>query len=692
MKKKFLAVFLVTGIMTSLTMSVFSSNITSYLNFKNNNLIESQEDYKLNNPLTRYDAIKMIANISGYFEDNKDYNSIKKLGNFADATSEQEYYLGVGVKIGVLRPMYSKTVKPNEVISKKEFGTYLLRMLAVKENVNVEEELKKYGVNVDKFENTLNIYEATDMIFNVLDEEVKNGMGSTYVDTLINRGILSKHTAEKLGLKYNKVVDNDIHILYFNDFHGNITEEVTAKRRQFGMSKMVSYVNEYMKAHPNTIVLSGGDNYQGTADSNLTYGKPVSEMMKGMKVTASAVGNHEFDWGVDKINNWAKDGKITYLASNIYDVKTKKPVKWAKPYIIKELNGMKVGIIGLAHPDTPTLTKAENVENIKFGDPIKYTKKWVKYLKSGKAKEGKPDIIVALTHIDSSQDSKTGEITGNAADIANSVKDVDVILSAHSHREVNGEVNGVKIIQASCFGRAMGVVDIVNKNDITTNLYTGIDIKDTILTDNKTDKYYNELQKNLLKIKGEVIGELTAPLVHSRTDKGSNSLLGRWSSESLREKMGVDLVVNNGGLLRRTLEQGKITMGDMYEIAPFDNTLVTLKMKGKDIKQVLDHGIMMPKTTDGQFYGMKVYYDSKLPYEKKIVKLETLDGKEVDMEKYYTVCINEFILTGGDGYDFSKAIDVKDTNLVLRDVLVEIIKEQKTITPKSVDYIEDVSK
>lgn len=691
MKKNFLTLFLISSVLSCCINSVFASDTKIYNKFVENKIIEKKDDYKLNNHITRYEAVKLIANVSGYFENNEDYSNIKKLGNFVDASSEQEYYLGVAVKLGIIRPNLSRTIKPNEEITKQEFGRYLLRLLAIKESVDLKEELTKYGVNTDKIDNNLNIYEACDMLFNILDEEVQNGLKDTYIEKLVKNGLVNKDLIKKLEIKYKKINDKDIHILYFNDFHGAITEEITGRRRNIGMSKMVNYVNEFVKKYPNTIILSGGDNYQGTVDSNLTYGKPVSKMFKNMNITASAVGSHEFDWGIDKISNWSKEGNVTFLANNIYDIKTKKLVNWAKPYIIKEINGKKIAIIGIAHPDTKILTKSENVKDIKFLNPVKTTKKWVKYLNSGKAEEGKPDIIIALTHIDSVQNNENNEITGGVVELANNVEGIDLILSSQSHMEVNGEVNNIKVVQAPSSGRGISIINITESNDIITKIYNTIDIKDTINTNKDIDVYYNNLQKKLTKIKNTIIGEIKEPLLHGKEYNGSNSLLGRWTSETIKDKMNVDLVINNGGLFRRTLEKGNVTMGDMYEIAPFDNTLVTLKMKGKDIKEILNHGIMMPKTIDGQFYGMKVYYDSKMPYENKIVKLETLDGKEVDMEKYYTLCINEFILSGGDGYNFSKAVDIKDTKIVLRDILIEKIKQEQVILPKEIDYIKDIN-
>lgn len=107
----------------------------------------------------------------------------------------------------------------------------------------------------------------------------------------------------------NKVID----IISFNDFHGALD----SGGKTPGMAKFVGAVKEYKKANPNTIVVSGGDNYQGTAMSNLTYGKPVSEMFKEIGLVASAIGNHEYDWGTKYMDTWQKDGGFEFLACNI---------------------------------------------------------------------------------------------------------------------------------------------------------------------------------------------------------------------------------------------------------------------------------------------------------------------------------------------------------------------------------------
>ena len=158
----------------------------------------------------------------------------------------------------------------------------------------------------------------------------------------------------------------------------------------------------------------------------------------------------------------------------------------------------------------------------------------------------------------------------------------------------------------------------------------------------------------------------------------------------MSEKTGAPIAIQNGGSLRRTLEKGDITMGDLYEIMPFDNYLVVLDLTGEDLKKAIDHGIMNPSVTDGAFTGLIVEYDSSKEFEHRITKITLPDGTPLDMKKTYRVVVNDFMYTGGDNYDFTNATNVDETYIPVRDIFVDTIKKAKQITPKKVDYIKDI--
>ncbi len=483
-------------------------------------------------------------------------------------------------------------------------------------------------------------------------------------------------------------VARTVDVITFNDFHGNLAEDVNSWGKNLGMSKFISKVNEMKAANPDSFVVSGGDNYQGSAMSNLTYGEPVTKMFKALDVKVSAIGNHEFDWGVDRIQKWAEDGGFDYLASNIYDTATNEPVTWAKPYVIIEKGGIKIGLIGLAHPETLTLTKAENVTGLEFRDPIASAQQWIDYLKAGNAPEGTPDVIIAVTHLDSYSDYDTGVLSGTAVDLANGVTGLDAIVSAHSHQKVEGDVNGVAIIQAYKYARSVGKLKIQldaedNVIDVVAELDNAYKTKGDLIPDADAEAIYNEYYEKLSPILTEKVGVAAGEFTHSK-EIPNVTILGQWVCEVMANTAGTEIGIQNGGGLRRTMYAGDITMGDLYEIMPFDNALVKFDLTGKDLKATIDHGILNPDVSDGSFSGLKAVFDPNAEFENRLVDLTLTDGTPIEDEKLYSVTANDFMFTGGDKYDFSNAVNVVNTYVPIRDSLVDAIRAAGTITPKEV--------
>ncbi len=701
MRRKYVALFMALVLLLSAPSLVLAAEKDAVNSLQELKLLdkEGNTEEKLSAQLSRAEGLTMVLKAIGYSQTEAEKEEYVKLSTFKDVPEWFKGYAGLGKALNITTGKNEEVFDPEAKLTCHDFITFLLRALkhnAAKAWESADSLAKEFGLIAadTDIEAPITKKEAAAIVLNALNAPMQAGVANqTLGQFLIYRGVIAKEKAKELGLKELAQAADKVDILYFNDFHGNIKEEITGRKRNIGMSKMVGFVNEYIAQNPNSFVLSGGDNYQGTAESNLTYGKPVSAMMKGMNVLASAVGNHEFDWGSERIPKWAEEGNFKYVASNIIDDKTGKPAAWTMPYMIVEKAGIKIALIGLAHPDTPSLVSKGATAGYTFSDPVKAAQEWVDYLKAGKAKEGKPDVIIALTHIDSDQDSKTKEITGNAADLANKVKGLDGILSAHSHRPVSGKVNGVEIMQAYCYGRTVGIMTVEKKDGkfvISSKLNQGADIKDVILKDSDTEKFYAELQKEIEPITKEVIGQAGEAFTHNRGDKGTNTLLGRWACEVMAERTGAQIAIQNGGGLRRTLEKGDITMGDLYEVMPFDNYLVVMDLPGEDIKKAIDHGIINPNITDGSFSGLIVEFDSSKEFENRITKITLSDGTPLDMKKTYRVVTNDFIFTGGDNYNFKNATNVDETYVPVRDVFVEVIKKAKTITPKKIDYIKDI--
>ncbi|PWX12865.1 hypothetical protein CYK67_01465 [Clostridium perfringens] len=497
---------------------------------------------------------------------------------------------------------------------------------------------------------------ATSMIFGVATP-------LTTVKATENLAPENLEKKEEVGAK-----EVEIPIVTFNDFHGSLAES----KSDVGAAKLVGEIKRVKEENPNTVVVTGGDIYQGSAMSNLLKGKPVTAMLKEMGLEFSAVGNHEFDWGYEHIPDWAKAGEFDFLASNIYEKETGEPVEWAKPYGVVEREGKKVGFIGLATPETAYKTKPDNVAHLEFKDPVEATKTWVNYLEN----EEKVDAVVVLSHLGSEQNRETGEITGEIVEVAE-VPGVDAIISAHSHQRVEGKVNGVPVIQAYKNGRNLGYVNLKfdDKNElvVTTKLDDISKRKDTLPVDKNMEDILAKFEADLAPIMNEKVTDLSVDLPHNR-DTGV-SPMGATVAETIRRIVDADIAITNGGGVRAPLMAGTITVGDMYTILPFDNTLVTMEMKGSDIIKVLEHGIEPDNFGWGQHAGVKLWYTPGDERGEKITSVRLGDGTKLENDKYYTVVTNDFMAVGGDSYDFSAAKNVVDTNLVIRDEIANYWRE-----------------
>lgn len=489
----------------------------------------------------------------------------------------------------------------------------------------------------------------------------------------VEKQLIEKGEVKKLE-ELKKIVTKKIDILSFNDFHGNVEES----GKNIGIAKLATVIKDYQgkgidNDYYDVITVAAGDLYQGTAISNLTKGAPVTDFFKYIGLEASAIGNHEFDWDRSDINKWSKDGLFPFVAANIVYKETKKQVDFAEPYVIVEKDGVKIALIGIATPETAIKTKPSNVADLEFLDPVETVNKYAEIVK---AKEG-ADAVVVLSHAGAKD--VNGKLEGEAVDIAAKSKGIDAVIGAHDHQFTSGVVNNIPVVQGGYNGRGLAKLSFTFDGN---NKFVSVETKVELLYENvnniKADEnmveVVNKYKSELGPILDEKVTNLGKDLLHNR-DEGLTEL-GATVSESIRLITDVDVAIINGGGVRGDgLLAGEVTVGDMYTILPFDNTLVTMEIKGSDLLKVIEHGIAPANMGWGQFSGIKVWYDENAEEGKKVTSVRLSDGTKLDKDKYYTLAVNDFMATGGDGYDFSNAKKLVDTNLVMRDEIKNTWKE-----------------
>lgn len=491
----------------------------------------------------------------------------------------------------------------------------------------------------------------------------------------------------------------ELTILHWNDFHArNLPYRVSKKDSVSGES--ISYyiggtsnlLGYLKKLRDNkSLVLNGGDDYQGSPISTITRGNSQVELLNLYGLDAFVIGNHEFDYGQDALDSALMKANFDFLSSNVLNKKNNKT--FGKPYVIKKINGVKCGIIGLTALDLMTLTLPKNVTDIKMLNTDSVITAAIKQLKKKKC-----DVIILLTHIGLDNDKVLAKKFS---------KDIDIIIGGHSHTPLFRPViqDGVIITQAGSYSRWLGKLDLKvdTKKDTVVGFYGKL--IETVMDSTIYDKAAQEKVEGMIAgIQGDllkVIGTLKSDWKRGFTEESN---LGQWEADAVRKKAGTDIALLNSGGIRKDLPKGNITVGDIWEINPFGNTIVTFSISGKGVKEMMKNNIRnrvneineLGSSDMAVVSGINLVYDSKKVLEGSddFILSVKVNGEEVEDDKTYTIATNNYVGAQFKKYfgDVSEEIMITDTNIIDRDLFIEAVEEQKDIDAILEMRIEDVSK
>ena len=487
-------------------------------------------------------------------------------------------------------------------------------------------------------------------------------------------------------------VQREIRILHINDFHGFADgyKPYGSDEIQGGLAELAARADE-LRAEKPTLFLAAGDMVQGNNWANLFQGKSSIEAMNAMNFDVMVVGNHEFDFGQAILKERIGEANFPVLGANVIGLST------LKPYVMKDLDGLTITVIGVVTGDTPVTTHPKNVTGLQFLPPEDTVSKYVRELR------GKSDIVVVLSHLGFSADS----------DLAKKVDGIDVIVGGHSHTKVEKPalVGKTFIVQAFEHGKVLGVLDLTVENGRIIQASGQLESIKPIGKENKAvAAIVTRYQRQVDAVMNETVGEALADLDGANV-RLQETNLGNLVTDVMRNVSGADAAIINGGTIRTSIKQGSIRVSNVYAVVPFDNYIVAIKLTGRQIRDTLEHGVSAIEEEEGRFpqvSGLIFTYDRKGPKGKR-VKEVFIAGKPLVADKEYTVATNDFLAAGGDGYkafgdsvksskDYAviggamkgEKLIYSDSGRWLRDVIIDYIKDQKTISPKIEGRIKEV--
>lgn len=495
-----------------------------------------------------------------------------------------------------------------------------------------------------------------------------------------------------------------VSILNTTDLHGHIVpthmypeKDGSMVQDVGGLARCVTQIRAWQKENPNHILIDIGDLYQGTHVSWNTQGQLMIRLLNSMHYDAWVVGNHEFDWGFDPMVNVIKASTVPVLGSNakVGGKWTNKledpehPLGKIKPYIIKEIAGFRIGIIGTITPGLPYWLAPRLLGDFSAEDPVKS----IDYAMR-KLRDEKVDAIVCASHMGLKNEFAKDDFANRIRQIAEENVGIDVIIAGHTHKNFgNQKVSGVPYIQANYFGIHCGRTDLVFSKskrrlefvNVGTKLMDSSIAQDPMIL-SASAKERETSDKELTR----EIGELKETLsMEAEPGKAAESLLLltraiRFALE--KRKVNVDGVLH-GSFYESDIQAGPKTIADAWKIVPYENFISTAGLTREELIIVLDECLNTAYSSHS-LDGFKVTVTSE--GKKVVVQDVTLpDGKPLDENVRYRIALNSFDAQSG-GQRFPKLHEITTApksksevfDVQSREALIEYFTEKRTISKK----------
>ena len=454
-----------------------------------------------------------------------------------------------------------------------------------------------------------------------------------------------------------------VSVIAFSDFHGWLLplEPKGFTKYYGGIANIEALIREKEQLTPaSAIILDNGDMWTGPTESTLLRGEPVIAAYNALGLTAANIANHEFDFGLDVLKARISEAQFPFLAANITTAGTSEVPSFAKPWIIVERDGVKVGIVGLSFADTPRTTLAKHVAGLDF-QPYKETLlRAVPEVRAAGA-----EVVVVMFH-DTVEEVK--KVIEQVPELG-----IGAVIAGQNHRKEDALVNGTPVVNPGPFGRSYVRFDLRVERagrKLVRSTFQVVDVTGEVgapayRVSPELVALVEGARQKAAAMSGQVLGKLAKPLpVGTFADSPlGHVIVDAWLSAMPK----ADFAVCNHGAIRQPLGAGPVTIGDLLAVLPFENNLYVVKVTGKQLKDTL--------TLDAPVVAGLTWKYREDKKGRTIVSVLDRVGKPIEDGKTYKVVINDFMYFGGDGYKF-REFDAapEDTGLSLREPIMRTLR------------------
>jgi 2',3'-cyclic-nucleotide 2'-phosphodiesterase (5'-nucleotidase family) len=486
-----------------------------------------------------------------------------------------------------------------------------------------------------------------------------------------------------------------ISILHTTDLHGHILPTIDYDRNPDlgGFARCATQIRRWRRKNPNTILIDLGDVYQGTDVALRTRGALMIELFNYLKYDAWVVGNHEFDWGIETFSEALQRSTMPVLAANtLIEGKAAGEISGAqnpfgkiRPYILKEISGIKIAIVGVTTPGMPFWFRPEFTRGIEFQYPVEPVRRAMT-----KAKSEGADVIVLAGHMGLKARTGGDDFANTLMSITSEFPEVAVLIAGHTHQSIpSRSINNVLLTQADHFGVHIGRVDLIfdrNSKRLLSRQAQCALMDHSIPLDRRVlSRARSQLDESELAL-NQSIGEL-AETLHVRQHGGEPSdverLIGASVMEALHDRGTLVDGAFHGIFDERDFKAGPKTVRDVWSVLPFENYIVTAELTPDEMKMMMEEVYLSRESRS--LVGFDVATEGR-GSERRITSLTHDDGRSLEGAKRYRIAFNMFDSRSG-GHRFMKLRELLETSAAnctlhpvrTRDALIEYFQRHKVV-------------
>ena len=485
-------------------------------------------------------------------------------------------------------------------------------------------------------------------------------------------------------------------ILHTNDLHGRhapfevTSEDATSQTgdpggrpadtvfrrtgRVGGFGRQATVVDSIRQARgdDNTLLVNGGDTFADDLLGERTGGRAVIELMNALDYDFMALGNHDFDYGVDQTRTLQEVADFPMRGANVLLEGTGEPFG-GDPTMLFEKNGLGVGLLAMSYHNTPWTAGAGMIRGLRYVGPVEAAKRHLPDL------QDRSDVVVVVSHL------------GTAADreLAREVDGIDIIVGGHSHNHITApkKVNGTWILEALSDGGVLGELRVTtNENGDVTDVNQKLHMlwADQVEPDPAVAKMVDSLRAPHEDALEEVLTRVPEPVAR---DYKSESAFEALTGEIMIEKTGAEVAFQPGIGYGVTIGPGPVTREDLYTLIPHPARLATVELTGAQILSVLEQSAMNLKPADRtrivgglvQTAGMSWTVDYTQPMGNRIRDVE-VNGEPIEPTRFYDVVTHSGMIQGTHRYEaFSQGRNLQQTNRMLNDLVEDYMREQEQL-------------